>query len=81
MNAKCRTPRARSLSPPPGLIGDPISNSGFEFSINFSASGLAIGFAEIPIRQIKSYRATFTFCLGIVSVELSLLLLLLLSAA
>ena len=36
---------------------------------NFQSSGLAIGFAEIPLRQIKSCRATFTFCLGIAHVH------------
>ena len=35
MNAKCRNPRARSLSPPPRSIGDPINIKDFEFSTNF----------------------------------------------
>ena len=35
MNVRCRTARARSLSPRPESIGDPISNSGFELSTNF----------------------------------------------
>ena len=35
MNAKCRTARVCSSSSPSEAIGDPISNNGFEFSINF----------------------------------------------
>ena len=35
MNAQCRTARVCSSSTPSEWIGDPISNNGFEFSINF----------------------------------------------
>ena len=41
-------PRARSLFSRPESIGDPINHNGSEFSIKFSASVSAIGFAEIP---------------------------------
>ena len=110
MNAKCNTARVCSSSSPSESIGDPISNSGFEFFSIFPA-GSTSGSVGIQFCQVKRYRCTFTpLCnryrfpcnpLGIstftpfcnryrfpastepisVSVELSLLLVLLLSAA
>ena len=48
MNAKCRTSRACSLSPPPKSIGDP-SNQHKRFRVfyQFSAFGATIGFVEL----------------------------------